>query len=262
MGGYWGVAISTESTSVELQELAVHYQPQFAFADGRLAGFEALLRWQDPGGDLTLPADFLNDLTHAGMLRAATRQVLHDVVDQVEDWRAWLPEDARLALNVPAAILTDRELLHDLRRLGRDRPEVAAHLMLEVSERTPHEQLQAACEQYRRHCGDSIRLALDDVGTGPRSAQLLRTLPVDAAKLDNSIVADLPSGRRTAAVARSVVAVAKSQGLRVIAVGIEREEQRAFLQQCGCDVAQGFIHGRAEAPLRAARWLPARADRV
>ena len=258
------MAISTESSSVaiELQELAVHYQAQIAFADGRLAGFEALLRWQDPDGELALPAEFLNDLTHAGMLRAATRQVLHEVVDQIEDWRPWLPDGARLALNVPAAILTDRELLHDLRRLGRERPEVADHLMLEVSERTPHEELAAACAEYRHRCGDQIHLALDDVGTTPRSAQLLRTLPVDAAKLDISVIADLPASRRTAAVARSVVAVARKQGVRVIAVGVEREDQQAFLQDCGCDIAQGFIHGQAEAPRRAARWLPARGDRA
>jgi EAL domain-containing protein (putative c-di-GMP-specific phosphodiesterase class I) len=181
-------------------------------------GFEGLLRWQDSSGELFLPADFLNELQHRGMLRAATLDVIDRVIGRIEDWQERLPDQAGITVNIPAAILADQSLLKDLRRLGRERPAIARHLVIEISERSASAELSAACVEHRRLCGDSIRLALDDVGTGPRSAELIRSLPVDIAKLDNSIVAGLPGNRRCAAVARSVIALAHGHGMQVAAV--------------------------------------------
>jgi EAL domain-containing protein (putative c-di-GMP-specific phosphodiesterase class I) len=256
--GSTDIAANSSSATVEIQELAVHYQPQFALRDGRLVGFEGLLRWQDPSGELVLPADFLNELQHGGMLRAATLDVIDRMTGQIEDWREWLPNEAGIAVNIPAAILADQSLQKDLRRLGRERPDIARHLVIEVSERSTSIELSNACAEHRRLCGDRIRLALDDVGTGPRSGDLIRSLPVDIAKLDNSIVAGLPDNRRCAAVARAVIALSHDHGMQVAAVGIEHDNQRDFLAELGCDIGQGFHFAPVEPPTRASRWLPDR----
>jgi EAL domain-containing protein (putative c-di-GMP-specific phosphodiesterase class I) len=255
--GNANIAANSSSATVEIQELTVHYQPQFALLDGRLVGFEGLLRWQDPSGELVLPADFLNDLQNSGMLRAATMDVIDRMIGQIEDWHERLPAEAGIAVNIPAAILADQSLLKDLRRLGREQPAYARHLVIEVSERSASAELSHACTEFRRLCGDRIRLALDDVGTGPRSAELIRSLPVDIAKLDNSIVAGLPGDRRCAAVTRGVIALSHDHGMQVSAVGIERDRQHDFLLEQGCDIGQGFHFAPVEPPGSASRWLPA-----
>jgi EAL domain-containing protein (putative c-di-GMP-specific phosphodiesterase class I) len=254
--GSTAISANASNAAVEIQELTVHYQPWFALQDGRLAGFEGLLRWQDPSGELVLPADFLNELQHRGMLRAATLDVIDRVVARIDDWRDRLPGEARIGVNIPAAILADQSLLKDLRRLVRERPLIARHLVIEISERAESLELSNACAEHRRLCGAGVGLALDDVGTGPRSAELIRSLPVDIAKLDNSIVAGLPGNRRCVAVARSVIALAHSHGMQVAAVGIEHERQRDFLLEQGCDIGQGFYFAPVEPPERAERWLP------
>ncbi len=256
--GSTDIAANSSNTTVEIQELTVHYQPQFALRNGRLVGFEGLLRWQDASGELILPADFLNELQHSGMLRAATLDVIDRMIGQIEDWEERLPGEVGIAVNIPAAILADQSLLKDLRRLTRERPAIARHLVIEVSERSTSAELSNACAEHRRLCGDRIRLALDDVGTGPRSAELIRSLPVDIAKLDNSIVAGLPGDRRCAAVARSVISLAHAHGMQVAAVGIERDDQRDFLLDQGCDVGQGFRFAQVESPAGASRWLSSR----
>jgi EAL domain-containing protein (putative c-di-GMP-specific phosphodiesterase class I) len=248
--------VNAANATVEIQELTVHYQPQFALLDGRLVGFEGLLRWQDPSGELVLPADFLNELQHSGMLRAATLDVIDRMTGQIEDWQERLPDEAGIAVNIPAAILADQSLLKDLRRLARERPAIARHLLIEVSERSASAELSNACAEFRRLCGDRIRLALDDVGTGPRSGELIRSLPVDIAKLDNSIVAGLPGDRRCAAVARAVIALSHAHGMQVAAVGIEHARQHDFLLEQGCDIGQGFHFAAVEPPGDASRWLP------
>lgn len=221
-------------------------------------GFEGLLRWQDPSGELILPSDFLNELQYRGMLRAATLDVIDRVTDRIEDWQPRLPDEAGIAVNIPAAILADQLLLKDLRRLGRERPDIARHLVIEVSERSTSMELSHACAEHRRLSGDRIRLALDDVGTSPRSGELIRSLPVDIAKLDNSIVAGLPDNRRSAAVARAVIALSHAHGMQVAAVGIENDRQHDFLLEQGCDIGQGFRFSPVESPAAASRWLPTR----
>lgn len=255
--GNTAIAANSSNATVEIQELTVHYQPQFALLDRRLVGFEGLLRWQDPSGELILPADFLNELQNSGMLRAATMDVIDRMLDQIEDWHERLPGEVGIAVNIPAAILADQSLLKDLRRLGRERPAIARHLVIEVSERSASAELSHACTEFRRLCGDRIRLALDDVGTGPRSAELIRSLPVDIAKLDNSIVTGLPHDRRCAAVTRGVIALSHDHGMQVAAVGIEGDRQCDFLLEQGCDIGQGFLFAPVEPPGSACRWLPA-----
>ncbi|MEF8833542.1 MAG: EAL domain-containing protein [Halofilum sp. (in: g-proteobacteria)] len=252
------IAANSSNVTVEIRELTVHYQPQFALLDGRLMGFEGLLRWQDPSGDLVLPADFLNELQHSGMLRAATLDVIDRVTGQIEDWQERLPDEAGIAINIPAAILADQSLLKDLRHLGREKPGIARHFVIDVSERSDSAELSNACAEIRRLCGDLFRLALDDVGAGRRSAELIRSLPVDIAKLDNSIVAGLPNDRRCAAITRAVTALSHDHGIKVAAVGIERDDQRAFLLERGCDIGQGFHFAPVEATASASRWLPGR----
>lgn len=256
--GSTDIAANSSNATVEIQELTVHYQPQFTLRDGRLAGFEGLLRWQDSSGELILPADFLDQLQHSGLLRAATLDVIDRMTDQIEEWQERLPNGMGIAINIPAAILANQSLLKDLRRLIRERPAVARHLVIEISERSASTELSNACAEHHRLCGDRIRLALDDVGTGPRSAELIRSLPVDFAKLDNGIVAGLPGDRRCAAVARAVISLCHDHGMQVTAVGIEHDRQRDFLLEQGCDAGQGFHFAQAEPPAGAARWLSSR----
>lgn len=243
---------------VEIRELALRYQPQFALADGRLVGFEALLRWQDDSGRMVLPGDFLHSLEHRGMLAAVTRWVLAAVVTRLEAWAERLPEGARIALNLPPEALTDDLVVDELRALARQRPAVASRLTLELSERKPLEEVAAACDAFVRRVGDArIRLALDDGGAGEDPAAYLHRLPVHFLKIDTAVVARVATDEHAAAIARSEIDLAHARNVRAIAVGVEDADQHRFLAAYGCDIGQGFRYGYPEPPEQAERWLGA-----
>ncbi len=241
---------------MELQELVLHFQPQFDLVSGDLRGFEALLRWQDDTGELVMPAEFLDAIEDRGMLAEVTRWVVADFVERVEAWAHRLPGGLRIALNLPPAALCDRAVLDDLRELVRDRPAVAERLALELSEAGALQTLLDACNDFlERVGGDVIQLTLDDCGTGPETARALQETPVQAVKLDTAIVAGMLDERRHMAVVHSASQAARERGLRVIAEGVERAEQDRALREAGCDIGQGDYYGYPAPAERAEGWL-------
>jgi diguanylate cyclase (GGDEF)-like protein/PAS domain S-box-containing protein len=256
--------------AVERREFVLHYQPSVDLRSGRVAGFEALLRWNRPDVGLVSPADFMPVLEDTGLIREVGDWVIEDVVRQLAEWEAVGHTGLHVAINVSAAQLRPAPLqpgatdpAHSLLEHVRDclarHPLRTAWIELEVTESvlmSDPEFARATLERLRAVAG---RIHVDDFGTGYSSLAYLKRLPIDALKIDRVFVQDLPDDAEDASIVRAVIGLAHSLGLDVIAEGIETAAQRRFLIEAGCDHGQGYLFSRpvpaAQVPaLLAAGW--------
>jgi diguanylate cyclase (GGDEF)-like protein/PAS domain S-box-containing protein len=233
--------------AVELGQLVVHYQPIVEISSGRLAGFEALVRWDHPARGQLLPDQFVPVAEEAGLIEQIDQHVLARAVDEVASWGR---PGYLISVNMSARRLIDPALTTDAAQAMRDLVPKSMTLVLEVTESAMLRDTETAVEQLQAVRALGARVALDDFGTGYSSLAHLRQLPIDILKIDRTFVGDLE--RETAAergVANAILQVARSMGLDSIAEGVETEEQLAALQRLGCSLAQGTFLG---APVGAA----------
>jgi EAL domain-containing protein (putative c-di-GMP-specific phosphodiesterase class I) len=229
-------------TALEEGQLLVHLQPQVSLHDGRVAGAEALVRWQHPTRGLLSPAEMLPAAEQAGLLRPLAACVLDLSLSAAALW--WREHRVPVSVNLSAADVTDLDLPAKvgLALARHDLP--AAALTLELVEDT----LMAEPERGRTVLGElramGIRTSIDDYGTGYSSLAYLRNLPADELKLDRSLTADVDRDPRAAAIVRHTVALAHELGLSLLAEGVEDAQTGAVLAELGCDVAQGYAIAR------------------
>jgi diguanylate cyclase (GGDEF)-like protein/PAS domain S-box-containing protein len=241
----------------ENEELRVFYQPLHDLHDGRRVGMEALVRWQHPERGLLPPAEFIPIAEDNGMIGAIDLWVLEQACRQMVRWNQEQDGPGFVAVNVSSRLFGRGEL--DLRvaqvlaETGLD----PAQLELEVTESAVMEDPAAALSLLTRLRALGVRLAIDDFGTGYSSLARLKRLPVHKLKLDQSFVRGLPNDTEDAAIARAVIALGHSLGLKVLAEGIEDAEQVDFLRNLGCDYGQGYHFGR---PQPAAAPMAPKAD--
>ena len=226
------------------QQFILHYQAQVE-AGGRLVGAEALVRWEHPDRGRVYPNDFIGIAEATGLIVPLGAWILHTACMQLAAW-AKNAETAHLILAVNVSARQFRhvhfvaELLEVLRETGAD----PARLKLELTESLLLDDAEAAIARMIELRTHGVRFSLDDFGTGYSSLSYLKRLPLDQLKIDQSFVRDLITNANDAAIARTIVALAHSLDLAVIAEGVETEEQRALLERFGCCLWQGFLFGQ------------------
>ena len=225
-------------------QFLLYYQPQAAGQE-RLTGVEALVRWQHPRRGMVAPAHFIPLAEQTGLILALGRWVLFTACKQLAQWSAAPPfAHLRVAVNVSARQFKQAgfvaEVLEILEATGAD-PRL---LKLEITESLLIENIQDTIDKMFALKTRGISFALDDFGTGYSSLAYLKLLPLDELKIDQSFVRDLLVDPNDAAIAKTVVALAQSLGMAVIAEGVETVEQRDYLAQAGCHAYQGFLFGR------------------
>ncbi|WP_220812546.1 phosphodiesterase DibA [Pseudomonas paralcaligenes] len=232
--------------ALEQGDLRVHYQPIHRLDDRGLIGVEALVRWEHPQRGLVTPGEFIPIAEDSGLIGAIDAWVLAHACNQMQ---AWIGEGRGLefvAVNVSSRLFGRGDLAQQVARVLEDTGLDPAHLELEVTESAVMdnpEQAQTVLAQLREL---GVRLAIDDFGTGYSSLARLKRLPVHKLKLDQSFVCGLPDDHEDAAIARAVITLGQSLGLRVLAEGIEKESQAAFLRGLGCNLGQGYWFGRPQ----------------
>jgi EAL domain-containing protein (putative c-di-GMP-specific phosphodiesterase class I) len=227
--------------ALERGELALHYQPKVELATGRTVGFEALARWTDAELGVVSPADFIPVAEQTGLIVPLGRHVLRSACAQAIAFERALGSSAfRVSFNVSASEFhagIAREILGVIAETGVS----PLRLQVEITESVilRHEEAVVGALAELRASGLSI--ALDDFGTGYSSLSYLRRLPVDTLKIDRSFVAPITRSQDAAALTRSIIAMGKALGLRVVAEGVESAEQRALLAEWRCDEIQGYV---------------------
>jgi len=225
--------------AIEKQEFVLHYQPVVDLPSGRIAGMEALVRWQSPDG-LVPPANFIPLAEELGLILDIGRWVLHAACTQARKWqREGLPP-LRLAVNLSPLQLRQENLLDAVAEILRESGLAAQHLELEITENTMMERSRDTVVALTRLEQLGVQLAIDDFGTGYSSLAYLKQFPVHSLKIDRTFVRDITTDGDDAAIVSAMIAMAKSLGLRVVAEGVETRKQLEFLRAAGCNAYQGY----------------------
>lgn len=227
--------------ALERNELRVYYQPKVNTATGKITGAEALVRWQHPDMGLVSPAKFIPLAEESGLIVPIGEFVMRTACAQNKAWQdAGLPS-ITMAVNLSARQLHEAELVATvtgvLKQTGLD----ASWLELELTESMLMQQVEGPEKLLRALKGIGIELSIDDFGTGFSSLSYLKRFPIDYLKIDRSFIQDVPGDINDAAIVKAVIAMADSLNLKVVAEGVEKQEQIDFLHNHGCDDVQGFF---------------------
>ncbi|WP_257558251.1 bifunctional diguanylate cyclase/phosphodiesterase [Sphingobium sp. CFD-2] len=238
--------IALARDALQRDAIVPYYQPKVSLHDGRIVGFEALLRWSDHDGALRGPDALMAAFEDPAMGASLSHRMLARILDDVESWAAAGVAFGHVALNVSGIDLRRPALAEMIRTSLGSRKLPTRCLQIEVTEQVflgrGSDQVQDALQ---RLSDGGIRIALDDFGTGHGSLSHLNRFPVDILKVDRSFVSQIGHGRNGEAIASAIIGMGRALGLETVAEGIETRAQELYLRNAGCDVGQGFLYSPA-----------------
>jgi diguanylate cyclase (GGDEF)-like protein/PAS domain S-box-containing protein len=232
--------------AVEQSGFRLHYQPIVSLLTGRIAGFEALIRWTHPTRGPIKPSEFIPLAEETGLIVPMGRWALESACKQLKSWLARFPQNRSLwvSVNVSGIQLLQPELIMQIDLALRGSGLAGRNLKLELTESVIMENAQYAYDMMVQLRAQEIRLCIDDFGTGYSSMSYLRRYPVDALKIDQSFVSRMEEDEESREIVRSVLQMGKSLKMEVIAEGVETAGQRDLLKRLGCELGQGFFFHR------------------
>ncbi|WP_263383550.1 putative bifunctional diguanylate cyclase/phosphodiesterase [Granulicella arctica] len=239
-----GVLDADIRRALQDKSFILHYQPQVDHR-GWMTSAEALLRWQHPDRGLLLPSDFIPYAEEKGLIGLLGEQVLEAACTQLKAW-SLIPHMAalKLAVNVSALEFCHPDfvprMLAVIDRSGAD----ASKLIMEFTERVMFASMEETLFKMTALKKRGISFSLDDFGIGYSSLSSLHSLPLDQLKIDRTFIRDVVTNPADAAIARSIIALGQGLNLEVLAEGVEKEDQRSFLEAHGCCAYQGYLFGR------------------
>ena len=228
--------------AIENHEFEMHYQPIISLPTGRIAGFESLARWRHPTRGLLDPIEFIPIAEDTGMIIDLGRLTLAESCRQMATWLKEFGSAAPrfMCANLSSKEFADRDLMKGVSNILELSGLGSSYLKLEITESAFINDVPAAQVTLKRAQAMGIECSLDDFGTGYSSLSYLHRLEVATVKVDRSFVREMGIGRSGSAMVRSIVALAHTLGLSVVAEGVETEDQFAELRKVGCEYAQGF----------------------
>ena len=239
--------------ALERDELRVYYQPVVGLGDGRVHGFEALVRWEHPVRGLVSPAEFIPIAEDTDLIIPIGEWVLRQAALQLRDWQARYPERP-LGMGVNLSVRQFRPtLVQQVRAVLEHSGVDASGLKLEVTESVVMADADDAIAMLHELKELGVKLQVDDFGTGYSSLSYLHRLPVDILKIDRSLVVAMPRGSKHMSIVRAIIALAATLGLETTAEGVEDPEQADHLREMGCTHGQGYLWSR---PVPAAQAEP------
>ncbi|MEQ6887224.1 EAL domain-containing protein [Halomonas sp. CS7] len=236
--------------------LGVHYQPLFDRDSGEVHGAEALLRWHHPTFGHVSPGDFIPLAERSGLILPLGERLMHLVAAQMRDWLAAGLAPPRVAVNLSARQFWQSDLVAQVRALYAAYELPPGQIGFELTESILLDKQQQAIHTLQALRELGCRIAIDDFGTGYSSLSYLQDLPVTTLKIDRSFIQQLGESRGSSAIVAAVTGLAKELGLRVVAEGVETEDQLQALSRYHVNLIQGFLTGRpADAATFAERYL-------
>lgn len=225
------------------EEFVLHYQPQFDLFSGQVVGAEALLRWCHPEFGLILPAEFIPLLEETGLIVPVGEWVLRTACAQNKQWQdAGLPP-VRMAVNLSVIQFRQPGLANTIRKILDETGLSPEYLELEITENIAMHTEEIAIGILDELRAIGIQIAIDDFGTGYSSLSYLKRFPIDKLKIDQSFVRDHKAGVNDDGIVMAIISMGHSLKLKVIAEGVETQDQVDFLRLHGCDEVQGYFYG-------------------
>ncbi len=226
------------------EEFVVYYQPQINGENDALTGMEALVRWKHPSIGLVPPSKFIPLAEETGIIIPLDQYVMKSAMKQMTKWYNQGLQPGVVALNLSMKQLNQKDFITILKTMLLETKCKAEWVELEVTESQIMANPEEAIKTLQEISAMGVKLAIDDFGTGYSSLSYLKRLPIDKLKIDQSFIRDLPDDEEDAAIAKAVIALAKSLNMRVIAEGVETQEQKEFLVKNGCKNIQGYLYAK------------------
>jgi diguanylate cyclase (GGDEF)-like protein len=238
--------------ALEHDHLSLAFQPQFDLHNGNLIGAEALIRWFKPdsskeGGKFISPAEFIPIAEQSGLIVPIGEWVMKRACEEAKKWHDQ-GYKFRIAVNVSGAQFQQSDLVGYTKSVIESTGIDPHYLELEVTESAFMEDIQHTVNTLQQLHGLGVELAIDDFGTGYSSLAYLRQFPIDRLKIDQSFIRNALNNPDDASITRTIIRLAHSLNLKVIAEGVETKEHESFLSEEGCDEVQGFRYSRPVPP--------------
>jgi diguanylate cyclase (GGDEF)-like protein len=229
--------------AIDRSELSMFYQPLISLKTGEIVGFEALLRWQHSKSGFVPPIKFIPIAEDSGLIIPITEWILKDTAKQLAEWQKISPAYKKLivSVNISGKHLAVEGLVEQVSKtleLSKIRPST---LKLEITESTAMENAERSAQILNRLKELGVQLSIDDFGTGFSSLSQLHRLPFDTLKIDRSFVNAVGENGEDSEILQTIISLAKNLKMKVIAEGIETENQLSLLRNMGCDYAQGYL---------------------
>jgi EAL domain-containing protein (putative c-di-GMP-specific phosphodiesterase class I) len=234
---------------IQSHQFVLHYQPQ---VNGKgIIGAEALIRWEHPQRGMISPAQFIPLAEETGLILPIGQWVLEEACAQLKAWEVDAQtRDLKLAINVSALQFRQANFIDQVRQALENSGAPISCLKLELTESLILDDVEGTIIKMQALKQLGVGFSMDDFGTGYSSLSYLTRLPLDQLKIDQSFIRNLPDNSNDAVIVQTIITMARSLGLAVIAEGVETEAQRQFLEQHGCPIYQGYLFSKP-VPLKA-----------
>jgi diguanylate cyclase (GGDEF)-like protein/PAS domain S-box-containing protein len=232
--------------AIKRNQFVLMYQPKIRIADNKITGVESLVRWRHPEKGMIPPDDFIPIAEETGQIIKIGAWVLehscHEMGSLIRE--GLMPHDSKVAVNLSAKQFSDPDLLQTVLNIIAQSKIDPLNLELEITESIIMDDVEAAINIMETIKSKGIHLAIDDFGTGYSSLAYLKRFPIDVLKVDRSFVKDIPEDKTDMAITSAVIAMAHKLSMKVVAEGIETQEQLDFLRENNCDDGQGYLLSR------------------
>jgi diguanylate cyclase (GGDEF)-like protein/PAS domain S-box-containing protein len=242
-------------SALERGEFSLNYQPIADCRSGRIIGMEALLRWKHPERGMISPTLFIPLAEETGYIISIGEWVLRTACEQCRRWQKMGYPSLYVAVNLSSRQFHQKDLPASIYQILQDTGLNPASLGLELTEGLVMQQAVASVNTLRELKAMDIRISIDDFGTGYSSLSYLKRFPIDVLKIDQSFVRDIPQDEDDAAIASTIITMAHSLGLKVVAEGVETMDQLKFMRQHGCDAMQGYYLSKPLPPVQFEAFL-------
>ncbi len=227
--------------ALKRNELLLYYQPQVDSLSGKIVGVEALIRWQHPERGLVSPLEFIPLAEETGLIVPISNWVLETACNQRKNWQEKSISNVPISVNLTSHQFRQRSLINEISELLEKSSLQSSDLILEITESTVMEDTDVTLKNFRDLTEMGLRLSVDDFGTGYSSLSYLKRFPIHAIKIDRSFIKDIITNIDDATIANTIIAMAHNLNMKVVAEGVETEEQLMFLLERNCDELQGYL---------------------
>lgn len=224
--------------SIQTGDFILHYQPLYSLNTNSMTGVEALVRWNHPIRGLISPAEFIPAAESSGLIIPLGYWILREACRQYKEWD--MP-DLKLSVNLSAHQFRQKDLVQKIKEIIEQEGMQTDRLNLEITESTSMSDINYTLKVLNELRKMGLLLSIDDFGTGYSSLAYLKQFPITTLKIDRSFINDIDTSKNGEAVIKTIINLAKSLELRVVAEGVETEEQLSFLRKLHCDKVQGFL---------------------
>ena len=226
-------------------EFVVHYQPQLLLATRKITGMEALSRWQHPSRGLVLPGSFIPVAEETGLILPLGSRILREACAQTHEWQKMGWGNLRISVNLSVRQLQRQDAAERIGKVVAESGLDPHWVSLEITESLAMQGFEASVRKLHELKELGLGITMDDFGTGYSSLSYLKLLPVDTIKIDRTFIRDLATDPNDASIVRAAIVMAHELKLKVVAEGVEQEDQLDFLRQSHCDEVQGFLFSPA-----------------